>query len=67
MEDNQKEQPTPITSYTGNTESAINDAEKGRNNSVTQSTSIETPVEVSTWNYCPKYLCFMAQLTSPYT
>ncbi|PCG91885.1 Major facilitator superfamily domain, general substrate transporter [Penicillium occitanis (nom. inval.)] len=46
MDDNQKEQPAPITSYTGNTESAINDAEKGKNSSTTQPTSIETPVEL---------------------
>ncbi|GAM41495.1 hypothetical protein TCE0_042r14657 [Talaromyces pinophilus] len=46
MDDNQKEQPAPITSYTGNTESAINDAEKGKNSSATQPTSIETPVEL---------------------
>jgi hypothetical protein len=67
MDDNQKEQPAPITSYIGNTESAINDAEKGKNSSATQPTSIETPVEVSTWNHCPKSMYFGIQLTSPYT
>lgn len=48
MEDNSEEQPTPITSYVGNTDSVINDAEKGKNSSITQSSSIESPVEVST-------------------
>lgn len=48
MEDNQEEQPTPIASYTSNTDSVMNDAEKGKNTSITKSSSFEAPVEVST-------------------
>jgi hypothetical protein len=48
MKDNREEQPTSITLYVGNTDSVINDAEKGKNSSITQSSPIESPVEVST-------------------
>jgi hypothetical protein len=48
MDDNFEEQPTPTTSFNGNADTVINDAEKGKNSSITQSTSVETPAEVST-------------------
>lgn len=67
MADNQKKQPTPITPFTGSAESAINDVEKGDNTSITESSPVEAPVEVSTRILCLNYLCIIFQLTSTYT